>query len=389
VRSRSVLPVLLAALLLAPLNALSAPVGIPILVDLTHKQPPSGIDIMMKVVPEAQWYILVKSEEDAEALSPVIKAAAHGIIIGDLTTVNLEKLGIVMLIIGQPQVPFTPDEISVIATWFTERPGKAIWLAADSDYPAQGTETAQHAVNMVLEAIGAHLRMDYVSVEDPVSNALRSYRVLGFVNVSEIAVLRYGCDRVLFHGPGAVAWVDDAGNWHPLTATEKMDNLYIIATTTAKGQIVEHQAEPKGTSGKAYMPGDTGVFTLMAAEMMKIGAGTSVVIVSGESPYGGYQPMTTWMYKGIVISGPRFVRNVILWATGYMGELKEYEKLAELPEQVTATLEEKSRELSDRVNSAIAGVSATLNAALGLSVIAVILALIAIALALRKPKTTH
>ncbi|MCD6357944.1 MAG: hypothetical protein J7L75_05155, partial [Thermoproteales archaeon] len=110
------------------------------------------------------------------------------------------------------------------------------------------------------------------------------------------------------------------------------------------------------------------------------------VIVSGETPYGGYQPMVTWKYHGRLLSGPRFVRNVILWATGYMGELREYEKLAALPEEVSRTLAEKTQEITDKVNSAIAGVSSTLNAALGLSVLALILALVALALSLRKPK---
>ena len=388
-RAKTVIAITLiiaATSLLASPPACSAPVGIPILIDLTHRQPPSGIDIIIKVVPEAQWYILVKSEEEAEALSPVVKANVHGIIVGDFASIDLEKLGITMIIIGQPQAPFTPEEVSAIASWFTGGPGRAIWVAADSDYPAQGTELSQHAVNTILEAIGAHLRMDYVSVEDPVSNAGKGYRVLGLVNMSEVAVLRYGCERVLFHGPGAVAWVDEAGNWHKVTPQDKPDNVYILATTTVNGEILEHQAEPTGTSGKAYTPGETGVFTLMAAEVITVEGGKNVVIVSGETPYGGYQPMVTWKYHGRLLSGPRFVRNVILWATGYMGELREYEKLAVLPEEVSRTLAEKTQEITDKVNSAIAGVSSTLNAALGLSVLALILALVALALSLRKPK---
>ncbi|MEM2795426.1 MAG: hypothetical protein QXY49_06195, partial [Thermofilaceae archaeon] len=109
-------------------------------------------------------------------------------------------------------------------------------------------------------------------------------------------------------------------------------------------------------------------------------------------------PGATWSYYGIRISGPRFVRNVILWATGYMGELKEYEKLAKLPEEIltrvetlskeiSSRVETLSRDLTNRVDSAIAGVSSTLNLALGLAAIALILAIVALALSFRKPKS--
>jgi methyl-accepting chemotaxis protein len=32
--------------------------------------------------------------------------------------------------------------------------------------------------------------------------------------------------------------------------------------------------------------------------------------------------MITAEYYGVMLDGPRFVRNMVLWATGYMGELK-------------------------------------------------------------------
>lgn len=385
----SILAAVMVAMLLASAlpSATSAPVGIPILIDLSHKQPPAGVEFIIRIVPEGQWYVLVKTQEDADALPPLIKANAHGILVGDFSTVDLDKLGIVMVIIGQPQAPLAPAEVAAIAGWFTGNPGRALWLAADSDYPAQGSELSQHAANMVLETIGAQLRMDYVSIEDSVSNAGAGYRVVATTANCEVPVLKFAAEKVLFHGPGAVSWVDEAGTWHPVKEGEKPDNVYIIATTTENGLVVEHQAEPKGTTGKAYTPGSEGVFTLMAAEEMSVAGGTNIVIVSGETPYGGYQPGVSWLYYGVHLDGPRFARNVILWATHYMGELKEIESIAKLPGEITATLEEKSGQLEARVNSAISGVSAYLNAALGLAALALILSIVAIALGLRKPKT--
>lgn len=380
-------------------STLSAPVGFPVLIDLSHKQPSMGVDLIIKMVPEAQWYILVSSKEAADALPNSIKDNSI-VLIGDFATVDLEKLGIVMVIFGQPQTTLKPEEIAALAKWFLADSRRALWVSADSDYPAQGGEQSQHVANAILEAVGAHLRMDYTAAYDSLSNAGgATYRVLAFVNISEIPVLRYGCDRVLFHGPGPVAWVDDAGRWHKLSPSEKPRNTFIIASTSPESDIVENQAEPQGTTAKVYKPGDRGSFVLMAAEYLPVKNASNIVILSGETPYGGYQPGATWGYYGVRLSGPRFVRNVILWATGYMGELREYEKLAKLPDEVSARmdalsrdvssrLDTLSRDLTSRVESAIAGVTSTLNLALGLAATALVLAIIALALSLRKPKAS-
>ena len=364
-----------------------APVGIPILIDLTHAQPSSGIDIIMRMVPEAQWYILVKTEEDKEALSPMIKSLAHGIIVGDFTTVDLGKYRIEMIIIGQPQALFTPDEVAAIVAWFTKYPNRAIWVAADSDYPAQGSETAQQAVNMILEALGASLRLDYVSIEDHESNALKPYRVLAFIKPDpEVSVLGYACERVLFHGPGGISWVDEAGTWHKLTRENKPKNAYVVAITSSKGLVAEHQAEPKGITGKAYTPGEEGVFTVMAVELIEVKKGYGRVIVSGESPYGGYQPLTTWMYYGFRISGPQFVRNVILWATGYMGELRAVETIMSAVDEKLATMRGELEKVKREVSATVGGISSVAYLGTGIGVIALIVGILALIMATRKPK---
>jgi len=118
----------------------------------------------------------------------------------------------------------------------------------------------------------------------------------------------------------------------------------------------------------------------MAAEKIKVGTGENVVIVSGESPYGGYQPMATWLYYGIHLDGPRFVRNVILWATGYMGELKEYAKIAALPKEVETRMEDVVK----KVMQAMGTVNTYAMAALGLAVLALIIALVGVVLATKK-----
>lgn len=401
----TVLIITLAVSFSSPLPVEAAPVGFPILLDLSHKQPTLGIETILEMVPEAEWYILVDSADTAKALPAYVTTTAR-VLIGSFDTIDLEKLGIVMVIFGQPQTTLKPEEIAALAKWFKAAPGRAIWVSADSDYPAQGSERSQVVANTLLEALGSRLRMDYTSAYDHFSNAGgATYRVLAYVNLSEVPELRYGCDRVLFHGPGPIAWVDDRGAWRKLTPNEKPPNTFILAVTSPQSEITENQAEPTGVTAKVYKPGDRGSFTLMAAELVPVKNKTNVVILSGETPYGGYQPMATWGYYREVISGPRFVRNVILWATGYMGELKEYANLAALPEQLrtsvnraldqarnelNARLTEVSNQLStlrselDKTSSTVNAVSSTANTAMILAVVALLLAVVGLALSFRK-----
>ncbi|MCD6084533.1 MAG: hypothetical protein J7J20_03215 [Desulfurococcales archaeon] len=314
----------LAVLLAVPASVSAARVpGLVILLDLSHDQNAGGVEEIMKIVPEAHWVILVKSEEDVDNLPSFVKNFASEIRVGGFTPDNLKEVD--MVVVGQPQTLLSEDEVKAIAEWFNSTQ-KAIWLAGDSDYPAQGSELSQEFANIVLEAIGSHLRLDYVSVEDPVMCAEKPYRVVGIVDPpKELAVLGYAAEKVLFHGPGAVAAVLPDGTWvNPLT--NPIENVYVVVRTTENGRIVESQPPSPGAPGHlgiAYTVGMTGMFPLLAVEVMPNG---NKVIVSGETPYSGYQAGVTWTYYGQLLDGMRFFRNIVLWATGYMGELKEYQK---------------------------------------------------------------
>jgi Laminin Domain II. len=98
------------------------------------------------------------------------------------------------------------------------------------------------------------------------------------------------------------------------------NNIYVIVWTTQNGIIVEHRtsADAKGRDGKAHTAGDRGIFALMAVEFMPSG---SVLILSGETPYGGYEPIVAPVYYRVQLDGPRFFRNLMLWATGSYREL--------------------------------------------------------------------
>jgi len=253
--------------------------------------------------------------------------------VGTFDTITNDLKNVNVIIIPQPTMVFSPAEVQAIVNWFntTATMQKAIWLAGDSDYPAQGgsQEIAMHQIDMIAEAIGSHLREDFVSVDDYASNCGATYRVAGLIQPDPGAeVVAFAAQKVLFHGPGIVAYVDDQGDWHNLNSS-RLPNIYRIAWTTDQGKISENQPQQPGAPGelgKTASAGDTGKYVLLAAEQMTLNIGgsnaTRFVVVSGETPIGGYQPGISAYYVGVNLDGPRFFRNMILWISGYMGELK-------------------------------------------------------------------
>lgn len=334
----------------------AAKVGIGILIDLSHGQTVGGVIEMMKMIPEANWVVLLSSEADLEMLPDYVKNNAE-IRYGGFTSTTLKDVE--MVIIGQALRLVTPEEISALVSWFNSTP-RAIWLAGDSDYPAQGNEIAQQVVNMVAEALGSRLRIDYVSVDDTISNAEKPYRVVGIVDPDpEVAELGYGVKVALFHGPGPLAAVLDDGTWvNPINV--KIPNVYIVARTTEGGKINEYQPSAPGAPGmihQLYSPGDTGVFPLLAVEVFPNG---NKVVVSGESPYSGYQSGLTYVYYGVVMQGMRLFRNIVLWATGYYGELLAYKELLE-GKKVLTELDSSLNQLASSVNSLSNSISSLQN----------------------------
>ncbi len=326
---RKVLTVLLLGLMLlsiagfAGVSHAARPAGIVIAVDMSHGQNPGGLVELMHLIPEADWVIIVKTEDDIANLPTWVQNNAYEIRAGGITTDNLNSVD--MLIIGQPTELLTPDEVNAITSWFNEY-GLAIWVAADSDYPAQGSEIAQQAANQVLEALGAHIRVDYVSVEDSQSYAGKTYRVVGIIDPpAELSFLKWGARKMLFHGPGVIYAIDENGNpVNPIT--NPVPNVYVLVRTSEGGEIVEHQPKAPGEPGNVgvfYQVGQTGEFPLLVAENLS----GKIVIASGESPYSGYQAGITWIYYGVVMQGPQFFKNLVYWATGYMGPLMDIKEL--------------------------------------------------------------
>ncbi len=218
-----------------------------------------------------------------------------------------------VLIIGQPTTALTSDELNALKKWFSEG-NKVLWVAGDSDYGA-GSDS-QFAANSILETIGSKLRIDYSSVYDDVVNAGRFYRVVGTISPDKgaEAVAEGVTKGVLFHGPAPLAWVDAEGNWHNLTAT-KPDNVFRIAWTSENGYVADNNPPTSMAYVNEIANKIRSKYVLLAVEVINVNGVNSVVIVSGESPYGDYQPGWSTEYYGVQLDGPKFITNLLSWAT--------------------------------------------------------------------------
>ncbi len=276
-------------------------------VDLAHGESSSGLSQMVPAMKQYKWAYFGSSGQLPSNLS--VKN------LGSTITASALK-GVDVLILGQPTQPLTLSEINAISQWFKEG-GKVLWIAGDSDY-GSGVKT-QSNVDTILSKLGlGNLRVDLCSVEDPVSNAGKGYRVVAYdkpdnsTPYRSILVRNLQHDgKVLFHGPGPVAWVDSNGKWHALNTSVPSLHIYRIVITSKHGTIVENNMPP----AHSYQAGNTGVYTLMAAQIIKLSNGKyDVLIVSGETPYGGYQPIWDNEYHGVKLDGHQFIENAINWS---------------------------------------------------------------------------
>lgn len=283
-------------------------------VDLSHGESDKYLDRIMGNITWVRWKIIT------EGFTPDV-----------LSDVDV-------LLIGQPTVALSPSEMDALTSWFSSG-DKAVWVAADSDYGSG--PGVQDIANSILEALGSRLRIDLASVEDPVQNAGgRSYRVVANVDPDEPfkGILdKSVVNPVLYHGPAILAYVREDGSWASL-AQEAPEGIYRVVRTSPNGVIVENNPP----AAKAHTAGDQGSFVLLAFEFVKTGNKVNLVIASGESPYGDYEPTWSNQYYDVPLDGPQFVTNMINFAIYFKG----YYNLLSLYTDASAEVQR----LSDRVS---------------------------------------
>ncbi|ASJ04463.1 hypothetical protein [Thermococcus barossii] len=311
--------------------------------------PTTGRIVAEGIIPTLSWY-----EWGYIGYSPELRKAKVTHLGSTVTYDALENVDV--LIIGQLWKGLSQEEIAAIVKWFSEG-GKVLWVSGDCD--RKESAYVQRNANELLSAIpGAKLRIDYATAKDTFSNAGKSAYVSGFVRVDletpNANVLNRGYQgeigKVLFHEPGILAWIDDGGKWHPLVAGEIPEGVYRIVTTSGNG-VIEDDYPPEARAYKAW---EQGLFTLLAAEFVKLPNGAeSLLIVSAESPYGSPVPIWINRYGSYLFDGQQFVTNLLQWA------LMEAAKMRPAVETTTTTTTQKTTTTTTTTRTTSSTVSTT------------------------------
>jgi outer membrane murein-binding lipoprotein Lpp len=255
----------------------------------------------------------------------------------DIAASDLTGADMLIMIQADSSLDYTDDELAAVKAWY-DGGGKAVWVAADSDYGNDGLRQA--TANSALEELGSAMRFEDASTEDPVSNGGAPYRVLAVSdNVDpEFAHLVSGVERGLIHGPGIV--IGYVGGEYVALETDAPEDVYIILTTTEE----VHEA------------GDEGSFPVMALEVDY--ASGNIVIATGDAPFGQYMGL---YYPEMLRAdrygadtnpqqGGRLFENIIDYVTQYSGLLIDSVNVIEGLEGDVSALEGQVSDLDGEIS---------------------------------------
>ena len=212
------------------------------------------------------------------------------------------------LILGAIYGPngFTAAEVTAVGDWFNEG-HKFLWVGGDSDYDGA---LVTNNMTLILEEVGSHVYHEPTAIEDPVSNCGgQGYRAVanGTSDDAFVAGIVEGVDAVLMHGPTMLYGSDSdtpGENVDPVALeTVSIDNVYPLLYYGGSATIADGDV----TYPYAHTDGDIGGFVAATLEVAAGTNETSVIIVSGASPYGDYSPMINHEYKGVPLNGEKLV----------------------------------------------------------------------------------
>ncbi|MGY5852949.1 MAG: hypothetical protein RTU92_05220 [Candidatus Thorarchaeota archaeon] len=208
---------------------------------------------------------------------------------------------------------FLASEISAIASWYNTD-NKFLWIGMDSDY--SGVHTGQFINNnmtLILEAVGSHVYGEPTSVVDPISKVEQEYRVIATGTSLDPMVMTtgIGVNAVLMHGPTLLYGSNSAAPGEDVSAvaleTTEITDVYPILYYNESARIQDTDLQ------LPYVHTDTEEGAFVAATM-EFGLGPdedNVLVVSGSSPYGYYQPMYSDTYYEYDLTGHLFVLQTI------------------------------------------------------------------------------
>ena len=366
---RSILPMILTLLLLINFLTWTATYAenvknYKVLIDLTRTNDFSGINILVRQLYDGEIYILLKDISATSSLDFFTRNFAT-IFYGSLdnltdargSSVKLEDLDIDMIIIPSvsSDARFTQGEIDKLRRFVEE--GRAIWISL-STYSRNNID-AIDVINRLLTNLGSGLSLDNVSIKDPVNNVGDPLKMIVYPSPSsDIEFVRYGVDKILMYRPSPVIWRNLSETKY-ISITKELANVKIITITSSDAEVNEIYP---GASSSYYNQSSKGSFVVTAAEILKIRNVSSTIILSGAPLIGGSSPMIIGRYDNTIFNGPIFVRNIVLWATRYMGELSFLNVLNNKIDRSTELLIEQIGNISRDLNVFISNVTNRLDA---------------------------
>jgi hypothetical protein len=209
---------------------------------------------------------------------------------------------------------FSAAEVDAVAAWFNAG-NKFLWVGSDSDY--SGYAYINNNASLILDAVGSHVYPEAISISDAHSNCNASYRVVanGTSTDAFVADVVDGVDQVLMHGPTSLYGSTSGAEGADVVALETtaIDDVYPLLYYGASATIGDSDLVPP----LANADGDSGEFVAVTLEINAGTAGTGVIVVSGASPYGDYQPMFTNEYYTVPLQGEVFVEQTIDFGMDY------------------------------------------------------------------------
>jgi hypothetical protein len=230
------------------------------------------------------------------------------------------------LIFGSPYGPVTgidalnatngPLVFTAIKNWWESAGGKFLWVASDSDYG--GRNWIAFNGSKVLEDAGSAMRFEPSDITETRcvwDDGVAHYRV----NVNTTAAnpvsqtLMAGVNSSLFHGPTCLYGMSGGSpvNLH----TTPIPNVFPIGLSDPTSI---YEPDDPTVPGYAHTQGEIGPFVMIAGEMYLGPEANSIVVASGSTPYGGYEPIWKLNYHALSLKGDVLVKNTILWGLGLL-----------------------------------------------------------------------
>ncbi len=204
---------------------------------------------------------------------------------------------------------FDQSEIDAITEWFNNG-SKFMWIGCDNDYDGP---FINGNMSRILEGVGSHVYPESASILDPISNAGAAYRTIATGTSSNPLVSGTGMnvEAILMHA-GTLLYGSSSNSpgegVNPIAMEDTtLENVYPILYYNESAVITDNEPDPP----IAHDIDDTGAFVAATIEFGLCDDNSSVLVVSGASPYGDYRPMCDDLYYDKVLQGNTFVSQTI------------------------------------------------------------------------------